>query len=85
VFRAVILTIFFVGLLVVSSSSPAWAAQMEVRINPNNDESTFKVSYIKTVFIEYPNGGKIFDELRAQEWTISGTADSTNPDVQNLT
>jgi hypothetical protein len=36
------------------------------------------------VFVEYPNGGKIFDELHAQEWTISGTADSTNPDVQNL-
>jgi len=84
VFRAVILTIFFVGLLVVSTSSPAWAAQLEARINPNSDESTFKVSYIKTVFIEYPNGGKIFDELRAQEWTISGTADSTNPGVQNL-
>ena len=83
-FRAVILTIFFVGLLVVSSSSPAWAAQLESRINPNDDESTFKVSYIKTVFIEYPNGGKIFDELRTQEWTISGTANSTNPDVQNL-
>ncbi len=82
--RAVILTIFLVGILVVSTSSPAWAAQMEARINPNTDEVNFKVSYIKTVFIEYPNGGTIFDELHAQEWTISGTADSTNPDVQNL-
>jgi len=84
VFRAIILTIFLVGILVVSTSSAAWAAQMEARINPNSDEANFKVSYIKTVFIEYPNGGTIFDELHTQEWTISGTADSTNPDVQNL-
>ena len=83
-FRAIILTIFLVSLLVVSTSSPAWAAQMNARIDPNSDESTFKVTYIKTVFIEYPNGGKIFDELRTQEWTITGAADSTNPGVQNL-
>ncbi len=83
-FRAAILTISLIGLLLVSTNSPAWAAQLDARINPNDEESTFKVSYIKTVFIEYPNGGKIFDELRTQEWTISGTADSTNPDVQNL-
>ncbi len=82
--RAVVLTILLAGILVISSSSPAWAAQMDARINPNSDESFFKVNYQKTVFIEYPNGGNLFDELHTKEWTISGMADESNPGVQEL-
>ena len=76
--RAALFTVLLAGLLVVGTSSSAWAAQMNAQINPNSDESSFKVSYQKTVFIEYPNGGKLFDELHNKEWTISGTADSSN-------
>ncbi len=72
------------GLIVVGTSAPAWAAQLDARINPNADSSPFKMSYLKTVFIEYPNGGNLFDELRGKEWTVSGTADSSNPGVQEL-
>jgi hypothetical protein len=82
--RAIILTILLAGLIVIGTSAPAWAAQLDARINPNSDSSPFKMSYLKTVFIEYPNGGKLFDELRGKEWTISGTADSSNPGVQEL-
>ncbi len=72
------------GLIVIGTSAPAWAAQLDARITPNNDSSPFKMSYLKTIFIEYPNGGNLFDELRGNEWTISGTADSSNPGVQEL-
>jgi len=82
--RAVILTVLLVGLVVIGTSSPAWAAQLDARINPNSDSSPFSMHYLKTVFIEYPNGGKLFDELNGQNWTVSGTADSTNPGVQDL-
>jgi hypothetical protein len=82
--RVVALTILLAGILIVSSSSPVWAAQMEARINPNSDESFFKVNYQKTVFIEYPSGGTLFDELHTKEWTVSGTADESNPEVQAL-
>lgn len=82
--RAVILTVLLVGLVVFGTSSPAWAAQLDARINPNSDESPFSMHYLKTVFIEYPNGGKLFDELRGKEWTVSGVADSSNPGVQEL-
>ena len=57
---------------------------MDARINPNSNESFFKINYQKTVFIEYPDGGKLFDELHTKEWTIAGTADSSNPGVQDL-
>lgn len=82
--RVVALTILLASILIVSSSSPAWAAQMDARINPNSDESFFKINYQKTVFIEYPNGGTLFDELHTKEWTVSGTADESNPEVRAL-
>ncbi len=53
--RAVILTVLLVGLIVVGTSSPAWAAQLDARLDPNSDSSPFKMSYLKTVFIEYHN------------------------------
>ena len=82
--RVIILTILLVGLIVVGTSTPTWAAQLDARINPDNDSSPFKMSYLKTIFIEYPNGGNLFDELRGKVWTVSGTADSSNPGVQEL-
>jgi len=54
--RAVILTVLLAGLVVIGTSSPAWAAQLDARINPNSDTSPFSMHYLKTVFIEYPNG-----------------------------
>ena len=78
------MTVLLAGILVIGTSSPAWAAQMDARVNPNSEESFFKINYQKTVFIEYPDGGKLFDELHLKEWTESGTADSSNPGVQDL-
>ena len=82
--RAVLLTVLVAGLIVFSTSSAAWGAQLDARINPNSDSSPFKMNYQKTIFIEYPNGGQLFDELHDKTWTLSGTADSSNPGVQNL-
>jgi len=82
--RSIILTVLLVGLIVVGTTAPAWAAQLDARINPNDDSSPFKMSYLKTIFIEYPNGGNLFDELRGKQWTITGTADMSNPGVQEL-
>ncbi len=82
--RSLILTILIAGLIVVGTSTPAWAAQLDARINPNSDESNFKMNYQKTVFIEYPNGGDLVDVLRGHQWSIEGTADATDPGVQKL-
>ena len=78
------MTILLAGLIVISTSGPAWAAQLDTTLNPNNAESPFKMSYLKTVFIEYPNGGDLFDALGGTQWKTAGTADATNPGVQKL-
>jgi len=82
--KTVFLTVLLAGLIVIGSSAPAWGAQLDVRINPNNAESPFKMSYLKTVFIEYPNGGVLFDTLNGAEWKTAGQADATDPGVQRL-
>ncbi|MFB5609291.1 MAG: hypothetical protein ACE5Q5_03615, partial [Nitrosarchaeum sp.] len=82
--RTVLLAVLIAGLFVIGSSSSVWAAQVDARINPNSDTSPFSYNFQKTVFIEYPNGGQLFDELRDKEWTVKGTADSSNPGVQQL-
>ncbi len=82
--RTLFLAVLVAGLFVIGSSSSVWAAQVDARINPNSDSSPFTYSYLKTIFIEYPNGGTLFDELHDKEWTVSGTADASNPGVQKL-
>jgi len=78
------MSVLLATLIVVGASTPVWAAQMDARINPNTETSPFKMTYLKTVFIEYPDGGNLFDVLRGQEWTVSGTADISDPGVQEL-
>ena len=82
--RTVFLAVLIAGLFVISSCSSVWAAQVDARINPNADTSHFSYNYQKTIFIEYPDGGKLFDQLHEKEWTITGSADSSNPGVQKL-
>ena len=82
--RSLILTILIAGVIVVGASTPAWAAQFDARVSPDSATSPFKISYLKTVFIEYPNGGNLFDELRGHEWNVDGIADSSDPGVQKL-
>ncbi len=79
-----LLSVLLATLIVVGTSVPAWAAQLDARINPNTETSPFKITYLKTVFIEYPNGGDLFDELQGKEWTVDGNADSSDPGVQAL-
>ena len=82
--KTVFLTILLAGLIIIGTSAPAWGAQLDITLNPNNAESPFKMSYLKTVFIEYPNGGDLFDALGGTQWKTAGTADATNPGVQKL-
>ena len=81
--KAVLMTVLLAGLIVISTSGPAWAAQLDTTINPNNAESPFKMSYLKTVFIEYPNGGDLFNALGGTQWKTAGTADATNPAIES--
>jgi hypothetical protein len=79
--------VLIASMVIVGSAvavTPVWGAQLNALINPNNELSQFSINYQKTVFIEYPDGGDLYDLLRGKAWDISGTADSSNPGVQEL-
>lgn len=67
-----------------SASTDSWAAQLDATVNPNQDTSEFKMSYLKTIHIWYEDGGVIADELRGLDVDVAGSADSSNADVQAL-
>ncbi len=73
------------GLVVVGGAdTDAWAAQLDATLNPNNEESPFKMSYLKTYSIWYQDGGMIADELRGEELLVTAEYDSAHPDVRSL-
>ena len=76
--------VIFLSLILVSTNSLAWGAQLDVRINPESKTTDFVIKYQKTVFIEYPEGGDVAGLLRANSWSVDVTADSSNPGVQEL-
>ena len=78
------LPVFVAVLVVVGATAPAWAVQMEARINPDAEPSPFYIRYQKTAFIEYPEDGLIHDQLSGQDWRVAGSADSSNPGVRDL-
>lgn len=66
------------------TATDAWAAQLIATVNPNQDQSQFKMSYLKTIHIWYQNGGMVADELSGVSVVESGMHTSENPDVQSL-
>ncbi len=81
--KALLFALFFSGLL-IGSGTVAWAAQLDVRINPNSETTDFEIKYLRNIFIEYPEGGELADNLRGKKWEISLIADSSNPGVKEI-
>lgn len=73
-----------IGLLVIGSISPSWAAQLDAKIGTRAQtaEPTFK--FLRTVFIEYPDGGQVADLLMGKDVTVTIDADSNTPGVSDL-
>lgn len=81
--KSLLFALFFSGLL-ISGGTFAWAAQLDARINPASETADFEIKYQRNIFIEYPEGGELADNLRGKEWEISRFADSSNPGVQEI-
>ncbi len=62
----------------------AQAAQLDAFINPSDEESPFSMTYQRTVFIEYEEGGAIADILRGSAWRDSVSESTPHPDVVAL-
>ena len=84
VFRATLFAIIFTVLLIIGSTSTVFGAQLDARLVPEADEAHFEIKYQRTIFIEYPEGGALAEELRGVNNEISITADSSDPGVQQL-
>ena len=56
---------------------PAFGAQMEFRMLPEEQNATATIKFQRTIFLEYEEGGKLADELRGQK---TSTVFSTTSD-----
>ena len=79
-----LLPAFVAILIVVGTFTIARASYIGVSIDTDNKSLPFYAEYSKTIFIAYPLGGSIRDHLNGQNWQVTGSADSSNPDVQDL-
>ena len=71
-------------MVVLGATTPAWAAYLGVTMYPDGSSPRFLIEYQKTVSIEYPEGGLIRDQLDVQDLQVTGSANSSNPGVQDL-
>ena len=71
---AVLLSALVASALALGAVPAADAAQLTVKINPNQPTSEFEIRYQNTVFIEYRDGGQVADMLRQSEWSITASA-----------
>ena len=81
--KGLLFALFFSSLL-ISSTTVAWAAQLEARINPDDDTADFEIKYLRNIRIGYPEGGELADDLRTKQWKISLSEDSSNPGVKEI-
>ncbi len=82
--RTSLLSLAVLSILIVGSSSPAFAAQLNWDAKTYESAQTPKFVFQRTAFIEYEDGGSIADALRGQEKTIAFSADSSSAGVQEL-
>jgi len=84
VLRASIFVVFFTGLLIIGSSASVLGAQLDAKIIPDDESVKIKMTYQRTIFIGYNEGGEIADILRGKNLEVAFNAGSTNLGVQDL-
>ncbi|MFB5610178.1 MAG: hypothetical protein ACE5R3_07270 [Nitrosopumilaceae archaeon] len=82
--KVIVFSVLLATLIVFSTTSSVWAAQLDARIVPMNPTSNFEMKYQRTVFIEYLEGGQLFDLLRGESRHSEVSADLSNPGVMDL-
>jgi len=81
-----IAVISILGVLVaISGISPVFASsQLEVTIEPTSDTAVAKMTYQRSINIDYSDGGNLADKMNGLTKELSFSADSSNPGVQSL-
>jgi len=84
--RKIVVIIAFLSIFIaVGSISPVLASsQLEVTIDPNSDTAIAKMTYQRSVNIDYSDGGNLAETMYGKNNQIMFSADSSNPSVQSL-
>ena len=65
--RTIILASFLAVMMLTLTVVPAYAAQMEFRMLPEDEIGTVTVKFQRTIFLEYEEGGQLAEELRGMK------------------
>ena len=79
--RAIVLTSFMAIIMFTMAIVPAFGAQMEFRMLPEEQNATATIKFQRTVFLEYEEGGQLADELRGK--TASKVFSITSDEIRD--
>ncbi|HSB56300.1 MAG TPA: hypothetical protein VLD38_00620 [Nitrosopumilaceae archaeon] len=82
--RHLIFSVGLIGLLAIGSISPIWGAQLDTRLSTHLTEAQPTFKFLKTVFIEYSDGGEISKLLNGKDVLVNIEADNSTAGVSEL-
>jgi len=83
--KSIVIVAFLSIIITIGGISSVFASsQLEVTIDPNSDTAIAKMTYQRSINIDYSDGGKLADTMNGLNKEISFSADSSNPSVQSL-
>ena len=82
--KCIVIIAFLSIFIAISGISPVFASsQLEVTIEPGSDTAVAKMTYQRSINIDYSDGGNL-TEMNGLKKEMSFSADSSNPSVQSL-
>jgi len=83
--KSIVIVAFLSIIITIGGISPVFASsQLEVTIDPNSDTAIAKMTYQRSINIDYSDGGNLAETMNGLNKEISFSADSSNPNVQSL-
>ena len=83
--KTITIIAFLSFFVVISGISPVFASsQLEVTIDPNSDTAIAKMTYQRSINIDYSDGGQLAETMNGKINKVSFYADSSNPSMKSL-
>ena len=83
--KTITIIAFLSFFVVISGISPVFASsQLEVTIDPNSDTAIAKMTYQRSINIDYSDGGQLAETMNGKINKVSFSADSSNPSMKSL-
>jgi len=83
--KTIVIIAFLSFFVAVGGISPIFASsQLEVTIDPNSDTAIAKMTYQRSINIDYSDGGNLAETMNGMIKELSFSADSSTSGVQSL-